>query len=174
VWHVERERRVRADVAPQAHRAVRLEEVHVLVRHARVHLPQHRIVVEHEDPAAVRADDEVIALERDVAERRRRQVEHERLPRVAVVERHVHRAFRAEEQQAGALRVFAQDARVAAVGLACSEAVGDERPRLPVVARAIDVRIVVGVRARIGGDVRLGGIRVRRFHRVDLSDSLEA
>ena len=75
------------------------------------------IVVEHEDPAPVRADDEVVAFDRDVAERRRRQIEHQRLPRVAVVERHVHGALGTEEQQAGALRVFAQDARVAAVGL---------------------------------------------------------
>ena len=37
-----------------------------------------------------------------------------------------------------ALGVFSQDARVAAVGLAGGEALGDEGPRLSVIARAID------------------------------------
>jgi hypothetical protein len=65
--HFGGERCVRADVAAQTHCAVRLEEVHVLVRHARVHLPYHRIVVQDEDATAVRADDEIVAFDRDVA-----------------------------------------------------------------------------------------------------------
>ena len=61
--------------------------------------------------AAVRADDEVVVLDLDAVHRRDRQLQLQRLPGAAIVERDVDAGLGAEEQQPLALRVFANGAR---------------------------------------------------------------
>ena len=73
----------------------------------RVDLAQRRDVVEDPEAAAVRADDQVVVLDDEVADRRRRHVQPQRLPVVAVVERDVDLRLGAGEQQALALRILA-------------------------------------------------------------------
>ena len=57
-------------------------------------------------------DDEIVAVDLEVAHRRHRQVELQRLPVVAVVERDERAALGAGEQQAVALRIFLHDVHV--------------------------------------------------------------
>ena len=54
-----------------------------------IQLAQWRDIVQHPERATVRGGDQVAAVDREVADRRHRQVELQRLPVVAVVERHV-------------------------------------------------------------------------------------
>src|SRR6185437_16963923 len=63
-----------------------LEEVSGLAAQRRCELAQHGIVIENPDAAPVGAGNEVIAVNREIAVRRHGQVEHERLPVVAIVE----------------------------------------------------------------------------------------
>ncbi len=85
--------------------------------------------------------DQVVVLDLDAVHRRHRQAVLERLPRRAVVERDVDAGFRAEEQQALPLGIFADRTREI-VGW---QAADDLRPRLAVVARLVDVRRAVGL-----------------------------
>src|SRR2546426_9183163 len=68
-------------------------------RHGRAELPQHRKVVEHPDAAAIGPDDQIVVMDGDVVVLRDGQVQHQRLPVIAIIERDVHRALRAGEQQ---------------------------------------------------------------------------
>ena len=62
------------------------------------------------------ADDEIVLVDLEVAHRRDRQVELQRLPGVAVVERHERAALGAGEQQALPLGIFLHDVDVDAGG----------------------------------------------------------
>ena len=63
-------------------------------------LAQRRDVVENPERAAVSGDDEIVAVNGQIAHRGDRQVELQRLPVVAVVERNVNAEFGAGEEQA--------------------------------------------------------------------------
>ena len=52
-------------------------------------LPQRRDVVEDPEAAAVRADDDVVVVDHEIADRRGRHVQPQRLPVIAVVERDI-------------------------------------------------------------------------------------
>ena len=94
-----RPRRRIVHAEPHAHRGHRLDEVRGsggLRRADRCRLAQRRHVVEDPEPAAVRRGDEIraqagrVVFHRDVADRDRRHVEPQRLPVIAIVERHPH------------------------------------------------------------------------------------
>ena len=121
---------------------------------AGVDLPQRRDVVENPDAAAVRADHEVVVLDHQIADRRRRHVQPQRLPVIAIVERDVDLRFGAGEEQSLALRILAHDADRRAAGNA-----GDDLlPRLAAVVGAVDVRVHVVEAQRV--DRRVGGQRI--------------
>src|SRR5262249_25133151 len=65
-------------------------------------LPQRADVIQDPKGAAVRADDQVGAVDRQVAHRGVRQVELKRLPMVAVVERDMYCSLSAREKKATA------------------------------------------------------------------------
>ena len=91
---------VEGDVAiAAAHRVERLEHEQRVVGQLRRGLAQHADVVEHVEAAAVRADHEVALFRDDAVDRRDRQVELQRLPRRAVVERHVDAVLGADIEQ---------------------------------------------------------------------------
>ena len=79
-------------------------------------LPQRRDVVEDPERAAVRADRDVVVLDDEISNRRRRHVEPERRPVVAVVERDPDLRLGPGEQQPFPLRIFAHDVDRRAVG----------------------------------------------------------
>ncbi len=67
-----------------------------------------------QNPRPCVADDQIVAVDLEVAHRRHRQVQLQRLPVVAVVERHERRALGAGEQQPAPHRIFLDDVHVAA------------------------------------------------------------
>jgi hypothetical protein len=107
----------------------------------------------------VRADDQIVLMNREVAHRRHRQIELKRLPCSAVVERHEDTTLRAGEEQPLSLRIFLDDVDVHAGG----QAGRDLLPRLAEVARAIDVRLEVLQLMPVDARIRDIRIEVRRF-----------
>src|SRR5262245_39165575 len=95
----------------------------------------------------------------EVAHRRHRQIELQRLPRVAVLERDERAALRAGEEQSLALRVFFYDVHVYAGG----QAVGNLLPGFAEVARAIDVRLEILKLMPVDARVRNVRVEVRRL-----------
>ena len=108
-------------------------------------------VVEHPEAAAVRPDHQIVhvivGVEHHVADRRARQIQPQRLPVIAVVERNVDGRLGAGEEQALLFRILADDVHLAAGALVARQAVDDARPGLAGVVRAIDV-VLLGGRAR--------------------------
>ena len=85
-------------------------------------------------PRHDRAHDSQSRLARDVAHDRRRQIELQRLPVIASIERHVHTRDRAGIEQVRIFRIFADDARWSvAAALEAARAYDLSRPdaRLP-------------------------------------------
>src|SRR6266498_994934 len=72
-------------------------------------LPQGREVVQDPDRPAVRPDHEIALVDVQIAHRAGGEIEPQRLPMVAVVERNVNAAFGTREQQAATLGVFPYD-----------------------------------------------------------------
>ena len=164
--HLLRERCVVVHVAPHAHRIARLEETS---SQPIAELPQHRAVVEYPDPATIRADDQVIVMDGEVADDRGGQVAHQRLPVIAVVERDVHAGLGTCEQEPASFGVRAHDVHERAAGHGGRQSRDDLCPRFPIVTRAVDVRVEVAAIVRVERDVRgarvEGGCLDRREHR---------
>ncbi len=122
-------------------------------------LPQRRDVVENPDAAPVRADDEVVVFDDEIADRGRGHVQSQRLPVVAVVERHVDLRFGSGEEQALPLRILADDAD----GRAARNAGDDLLPRLAAVVGPVDVRVHVVDPQRVDSRVRRQRIETSRI-----------
>ena len=90
-------RRVGAGAAARPHRRGGLEQRHR--GRGADHLAQRTDIIEHPERTAVRGDDQVLIVNHQVAHRGMRQIELQRLPVIAVVERHPHRLFGRGEQQ---------------------------------------------------------------------------
>src|SRR5258708_35098309 len=99
-------------------------------------LPQRLDVIEHPESPAVRSCDEVVFVQREIADRRRRQVEAQRLPAIAVVEGDVDGLLAAGEKKTALLRIFSNDVDDSAR----RNPADDLGPTFPAVARAKDVR----------------------------------
>jgi len=83
--------------------------------------------------------DEITAVDVDVAHRRARQIELQRLPQRAVVRRVVDARLRSREEQSAAHRVLADRACVGAV----RDASRDRRPRLAEIGRLQEIRFEI-------------------------------
>ena len=167
VRHLGRQRCIGIHVAARADRDVRLEEMHGFAGDGRRHLTQHGVVVENVDTAAIGADDEVIALEDEIAIRRVWKIQLERLPVVAVVEAHEHSALGTGDEQSRAPGVRTHHARKAPTRLTDGQSVDDGHPRPSVIVCAIEARHVVAGPVRIDGDVCATRVRVRRIDGCD-------
>ena len=64
-------------------------------------------VVQDPEPAPVRRDHQIVAVDDQIADRRMRQVQREQLPVVTIVERHIHLALRACIEEAFDFRIGA-------------------------------------------------------------------
>jgi len=82
----------------QAVHAGRLEQIGARARDFILDLPQRGDVIEDPEASAVCRDDQIVSMHRQITHRGRRQIQSERLPVIAVVERDKHRAFGAGEQ----------------------------------------------------------------------------
>ena len=96
-------------------------------------------------------DNEIVAVELEVAHRRHRHVEPERLPVVAVVKRDVDAALGSCNQQPASHRIFLDDVHV----FPARKTALDRLPGSAHVASAIDVRLkvleLVTIDAGVGG-----------------------
>src|SRR5439155_10249748 len=90
--------------------------------------------------APVRGDNQVVSVNREVAHRAWRQVELQRLPMISIIKRDENSQFSARKEQPAPQRVFLHGLHINARW----QAAGDLLPRLAAIARAIDVRVVVG------------------------------
>src|SRR5207247_4148430 len=106
-----------------------------------------------------------LSVDRDVAVLRGRKIEQQRLPVVAVVEGHVHRALRAGEQQTAPLGIRSNDARERAARQRRRQSRDDPCPRFPVVTRAVDGRGVVAAKVCVERGVRGARVEVGRLDR---------
>ena len=129
-------------------------------------LLQRRQVIQDPERAALRAHDQVVVPELQVADRHDRQVALERLPAGAVVDRDEQPEFRSRVEQARAPRVFAHHAdRV--VGRDAVPAIGNAGPGLSVVVGAPGVGCVVVQAVAVRGDVGASGHMPRQVDAVD-------
>src|SRR6476620_4849096 len=115
MWLFGRERGVRMDAALNASRYLGSEQYRIRVPGVWPNLPEWRDVIEYPKASPVRSDNNVILMDHKITDGRRRHVEPERLPVVAVVDREVDRLFGAREKQAlayGVLSNYVDDTAV--------------------------------------------------------------
>src|SRR5258708_15273434 len=128
-------------------------------------LPQRSNVVEDPERPAMRGDDQVFVFHHQIMYRRYRQIELQRLPVIAIVERKVNTQLRPGKKQSFPHSVFANRADISAI----RDTVRDLLPRFPEIVRAIDVRTniiePVPVYGRVGGF----SIEMRPLQNSDLS-----
>ena len=119
-----------------------------------VELAQWSDVVEDPESPSVRRHDEIIILNDEIAHRGRRQIQPQRLPLRAVIERHINALFRSREKQSFALGIFAHGVH----RLARRDSVHNFCPRFAVVLRSENVRpqIVESQRVHCG----VSGVRI--------------
>ena len=118
-----------------------------------VYLMQRRQVVENPERPALRRKHEIVVRDLDIGDRRVRQIQLEGLPVRAVIERNVHAEFGARVEQAGAIGILADDARGLVRGDAVL-AIGEARPGLAEIVRAVDVRREVAEQVAVDRGVR--------------------
>jgi len=124
-----------------------------------VQLAQRRDVVEDPERAAVRRNNQVVAVNREIAHRGVRQIQLQRLPGISIVEGNIDRCLGAGKKEPLAGGIFTHGVDGSIRGQP-----GDNL--LPVgaeVARAVDVRIQVVEAKSIDGSVGRARVKVRSF-----------
>ena len=163
VRHLRWQRRIGVRVATLTHCRIRFEEVYGVALDRRCHLPQRAAAVEHPNPSAVRAHEDIIVAELDRAIRRVRQVALQRLPVVTIIERDVHRRLCSGVEQSGALRVGAHDAH----WFVRAEAGGDLHPALSEILRAVQPQTVFAATDIRDGSIGFAGDGRRHIESFD-------
>ena len=153
----------------KAVRRTRREQVRVGVEHLRRHLAQGGDVVEDPDAATVRRDHQIVELllHHEPVHRCVRQVHLQRLPVLAIVERHVGAVLGAEIEQPALDRIFAHAMRVAQHRV--RDAVRDQFPRCAEISRLVDEGISVVHLMKLDRDVCRAGVVARRLDVADAS-----
>src|SRR5271155_1551249 len=113
----------------------RTVEINGLLLHLVAELAQWADVIQDPKRASVCGDDEIVVLHYEIVHWSRRQIQFERPPIGAVVERNVNAILRARVKQSALLRVFADRSHETAIGYAIRQL----RPGLTVVAGFVDV-----------------------------------
>src|SRR5262249_43507342 len=110
VWprrSLRRQRSVRVVVATHAMCELWREQMDAGIHDARVDLTKRRDVIKDPERPPVGADNKILLMNHQIANRGCRQIQAERLPVVPVVEREVDCPFGAGEQQSFKLGIFA-------------------------------------------------------------------
>src|SRR5580658_10296605 len=108
-------------------------------RHAKAELTQRGDVIQDPKRPAVGSDDYIVFVNYQVADRRGRKIQLERLPMIAIVPRDIDAAFGSGKKQSLAHGIFAHGVD----GLVLRQAGDDLLPRLSAVVRTIDIRMQV-------------------------------
>src|SRR5208282_409955 len=114
-----------------------------------------RDVIENPEGAAMRSNNQIVAVNGEIADGSDRQIELQGLPVVTAVEGYVNSEFGSGEQQIPFLSVFAN----AAQERVRDNAIGNELPARPIVARAIEIRCAVIQPASVHGCISNCGIK---------------
>src|SRR5438132_9521091 len=126
--------RVGVEVRANAQSSLRFkQEILALVP---VELPQRRDVVENPKPATMRRHDEIVVLNNKIAHGTRWQIQSQRLPVRAVIERDINAFFGSGEQETFPFRIFAN----CVDDLAGRYSVRNLRPRFAGVVRRKNAR----------------------------------
>src|SRR5690242_13870439 len=96
----------------------------IRIEDGRIVLPQGRDVVEDPERAPVRPDYNVIVMNHEIADRRRRHVQSQRVPTIAIIKGDKNVEFSSSEQQTRSLRILLH-----CVDWAIRQAVYDLLPR---------------------------------------------
>ena len=166
------QRRIRIVVPADADCGLRREKLRGRLGKFRGPLAERGDVVKDPESAAKRGGDEIRAVNCQVGNIGGGQIQLQRLPVIAGIERNIDRVGSAGEQESLAAGIFANRARHARLG----QASDDFLPRLSRVARAIKIRMHVawrverGKRAVRSKDRRVGGIGIMRrcFDAIDV------
>ena len=137
-----------------------LEQMGIVARDGVAQLSEGADVVNHPEPAAVRRNYQIVAVDLEVAHRRHRQVELERLPVVSIIERDVHSTLGAGDQKPAAPWILLHRVHVHAG----RQTLCDLLPGLAYVARAIDVRLEILELVTVDTRVSRVRIEVRSLH----------
>ena len=132
-------------------------EVHILRRDLVGKLAQRRNIIKNPERPAVRGQNKLVVFHHQVVNRRSRQVELQRAPVCAVIERNEHTSLGAGIKQPAFLGVFADCTYKRVLW----NAAYDSRPALAVVVGLIDVRTQVVILVAVNRQVGSSGI-VRR------------
>src|ERR1700746_2988021 len=111
----------------------------LLVCHLRRELPKWSNVVEYPERAAVRTNDEIIAMHDQIADRRDRKIQAKTLPVFTVIEGHIYGPFGGGIQETFAFRVFANRIH----GLALADPGHSLLPGLTTIVSPVNVRMQV-------------------------------
>src|SRR5215212_2119405 len=122
-------------------------------------LSQGTDIIENPEPSSVCRNDEIVAVELEVPHRCDRHVQIERLPRVAVIERHAYRSLAACDEQTSTRRVLTHHVYVRTG----RDPGGDTLPGSPLVARSIYVGLEVLKLMSVDTRVRSTRIEMRRL-----------
>ena len=114
-------------------------------------------------------DDQIVVVDHQVADRRGRHVQPQRLPIVAIVERNINGPLRSGEEQALAHRIFAHR-----VDRPIRQAADDLLPGFAAVVRAVDVRLQIVEAEAVDGGVDGLVVEVRRVKLRDFAPRRES
>ena len=164
-----RKRRVGVDVAPDAIRGDRRKEMRPVPGAGVRELAQRLDVVEDPEAAAVRCDHQIVVVDVEIAHRRVRKIQLQRLPHVAVVERNRDGALASRVEQTRHLRIGAYRVH----RFVARQAVRDLRPVSAAVVRTIHPWVQIVQAETVDGDVGAVVIEARRVDDRDLAPRRE-
>ncbi len=145
---------------PHAVRCSRTKQPGIRRGNVRVHLPQRRHIIEHPKRSTERRDHQIVLMHHQVAHRRHRQTQLQRLPVVPVIKRNVNPFFSARIQQPFSNRIFPHAIQEASLGYSIRNAL----PRLAEISRAIEMRAVIFQPVPVHRRIRCPRIGVRCLH----------
>src|SRR5260370_29643834 len=162
VWRIlsgrnlRRQRSVGVAVPAKTNRLLRFVQSNRSIRQVRAQLAQRSNVVQNPKRAPVRADDQIIAMNGEVAHGGVGQVELQRLPVIAVIEGNKYRALRTRKKQPFALGILAH--RVA--GSASRNPNSNFGPGFAEVASPVNVRAQIVQAKAVDRGVRGSGVEM--------------
>ena len=147
----------------QAQRSFRLIKNRLRLGRLRCDLSQRRDVIEHPKRTAMGCNNEIVLLDHQIVDGRDRQIQLERLPVCAVIERNKHAQLGAGVKQAGFFRIFAHGVHISAV----RNAVCDRRPGFAQISRFENVWLEIIEFMSIHRDISAAAVARRRINNAD-------
>src|SRR6266849_8729816 len=131
--------RVGVVVATETVAQLRREKISIGFGHLGSDLPKWSDVVENPERAPMRSDYDVIVMDHQIANRRGRKIEAQRLPMISVIKGDIHRALTAGKKKTLALDIFPDGVYRFVVGQSADNLL----PAAAAVVRAINIRMKI-------------------------------